>query len=70
MPIIGIVAAVLTLVEQGVITATRAKALIRQGHEEGWDEDRWRSELTSLAETSDAMFADTQAMLAEIASQA
>ena len=69
MPITGIVnivLAVMTLVEQGVITATRAKGLIKQGQDEGWDDARWTQELTGLANASDSMFANTQTMLDEL----
>lgn len=67
MPFVGIGLGLLTLIEQGVITATRAKALFRQGTDEGWTKEQWQAKLTELAETSDAMFADTQAMLDAIA---
>lgn len=66
--IAGIVMGVLTLVEQGVVTATRAKSLIQQGESEGWDEVRWQQELTALAEQSDSLYADASAVLQELTS--
>ena len=63
MPYLNIALAVLTLVERGVVTATRAKALLQQGEAENWDEGRWRVVLIELSDKSDSMFADTQAML-------
>jgi hypothetical protein len=61
--IANLIMAVLTLVEQGVVTATRAKSIISQGRDEDWDEARWETELTDLAEKSDSLYSDTQEML-------
>ena len=61
--IAGIIMGVLTLVEQGVVTATRAKALIEQANAESWTKEQWEAKLTELAEQSDSLYADTDAML-------
>jgi len=67
---VSTVLALLTLVEQGVVTASRAKALWQQSADEGWDDARWEQELTTLADQSDAMYADTQAILDALAKRA
>ena len=65
--IAGIVLTILTLVQQGVVTAQQASALVEQGRDEAWSRTQWRAKLTELAQTSDEMFAATQAMLQQIA---
>ena len=55
---------VLGLVERGVITATRARALREQGA--NWSEAEWTAKLQELESTSDKMFADTNRMLDEL----
>lgn len=68
MPAIaGIVLTILTLVQQGVVTAEQAKGLITQSRDEGWTKAQWREKLTELAQASDAAFEISQEMLANIA---